>query len=236
MAISAICAGVQRPLGDGGLAPISGMEMARFREIAYRLFGGLLLYPEEPRWTLLNEVARELLAYSEPLASYPFFASWQRLLIRLTMAEHRPLLAHLQPQFIRLFQVSLDSPVCHPYESFYLDPERHSIGWIALDLAQEYAAEGLALSPTFRDMPDHVAVEMEFMAFLCGREAMAWEQGETERARQILGRERAFLEAHLGRWLPRFAQWVMAADAGGFYATVLEAAEAFVRDAWSQVL
>lgn len=208
--------------------PLAKAETARLRQVAYRFFGELLLYPEEPRWTMLIEVARELWAHSELLATFSFFASCQRLLAWLTTTERRPSLAWLQPQFVRLFQVSLDSPVCHPYESFYLDPERRSIGWIAIGLAKEYATEGLALSPTFRDMPDHIAVEMEFMAFLCGREAEAWELGEEQERSRILERERAFLEAHLGRWLPVFARWVIAADPGGFYAAVAEAADAFV--------
>lgn len=208
-------------------APLA--EMARLRQVIYRFLGGLLLYPEEPRWTTLGEVARELLAHSEPLANFPSFPLWQRLLAWMANLEERPPLARLQPQFIRLFQVSLDGPVCHPYESCYLDPERRLSGWVAIGLAQEYATEGLALSPTFRDMPDHVAVEMEFMAFLCSREAEAWEKGAEQEARQILRREHAFLNAHLGRWFPLFARRVVATDPDGFYATVVAAADAFIQ-------
>jgi TorA maturation chaperone TorD len=202
--------------------------LARFRQIAYRLFGSLFLYPDEARLATLMEVARELLSQSEPLAAFPFFGRWRRLLATLTTADGRSLTTIVPQKYVRLFRANSDGALCLPYESFYLDPQRKAAGWIAAQLEREYAAAGLALSPFLRELPDHVAVELEFMAFLCGREAEAWEEEALEKGLRVLERQRTFLGEHLGRWFPAFTRQVAVADQGGLYAVAAEAAAAFV--------
>ena len=75
---------------------------------------------------------------------------------------------------------------------------------------------------------DHVTVELEFMAFLCGKEAATWDVDERE-AGLILVREARFLEAHLARWLPAFADRLASAPDPGIYRALGEAAHSFVQ-------
>lgn len=65
------------------------------------------------------------------------------------------------------------------------------------------------------------------MAFLCGREAEAWERGTAE-ARELLGRERNFLNRHLVRWVPEFARSLQDQEAAAVYRAGAAACEAFV--------
>jgi ferredoxin len=60
------------------------------------------------------------------------------------------------------------------------------------------------------------------MAHLARREAEAWERGDEEKALACLRKQAAFLGEHLGRWLPRFGQRVLAGKAHPFYANLVQ--------------
>jgi ferredoxin len=94
------------------------------------------------------------------------------------------------------------------------------MGDCTLAVRRTYADEGLA--PEGHSLPDHVALELEFMAHLTRREAEAWERGDEEGALACLRQQEAFLGGHLGRWLPRFCQRVLAGGAHPFYASLAQ--------------
>jgi len=123
----------------------------------------------------------------------------------------------LEAEYARLF-VGPGRPVAHPYESVYR--EGRVMGDCTLAVRQSYAAEGLA--PEGHSLPDHVAVELEFMAYLAQREAEARERGDEEGALAYLRQQEAFLSEHLSRWLPRFCQRVLAGEAHPFYADLAQ--------------
>jgi TorA maturation chaperone TorD len=127
---------------------------------------------------------------------------------------------------MRLFLINPEVP---PYESLYTAPRADGGGIVAARLAREYADAGLALAPSLAEPPDAVAVELEFMAFLTEQEAQAWSHGSRDEAVQVLAHEQRFLIQHLGRWFPALARRVRTAAPAGFYATVAEATDAFVR-------
>jgi TorA maturation chaperone TorD len=80
------------------------------------------------------------------------------------------------------------------------------------------------LTPDHHDLPDHVATELGFMAYLAMQEAEA--QGKD--ALVWLDKERAFLRDHLIVWLPRFCQRVQAESQHPFYTALAELAMTFV--------
>ena len=93
---------------------------------------------------------------------------------------------------------------------------------------REYATAGLSLSPSLHDMPDHVAVELEFMAFLCAQEASAWEREALAEGIQAIERQESFLERHLARWLPQWAKELGAVAGDGVYSLTAATAGSFV--------
>jgi len=86
------------------------------------------------------------------------------------------------------------------------------------DVSAFYAAFGLELGSTCDERADHVSVELEFMQFLCVKEAWAEEQDLVDLAEICRGTERTFLEQHLATWVPGLCARVEAASADGFYA------------------
>lgn len=65
---------------------------------------------------------------------------------------------------------------------------------------------------------DHIAVQFEFMAYLCGHEAQEWEAGASAAARQLRRQESHFLSDHPGKWVPAFCWRLRRQASGSFYA------------------
>ncbi len=93
-------------------------------------------------------------------------------------------------------------PVAPPFESVYRDGV--AFGPSTADFLEELRREGLETVDTFRLPPDHVAVELEYLAhmLLRAREARAGAYPEESVAR--LDHAQAFVDRHLAQWLPRF--------------------------------
>lgn len=214
---------MNRGVGDASPIPLSSLELGRLRQGLYRLFGALFLYPDEDRLMALQAAAGALLAQDDAWAALPFADPLRRLLTALNTLDES---LEVEEEHNRLFAAK---PAAPPYESYYLDTEGQNRAWIANRVAHVYAEAGLALSPSLKELPDHVAVELELLSFLCGKEAEAWEAGEQEAGARARERQRDFLGQHLGRWFPVFTRRVHEARPEALYGAVIEAAYAFLR-------
>lgn len=117
-----------------------------------------------------------------------------------------------------------------PYESVYagLDKQPQMQGSVAV--RQAYAEAGVGLPEEVRDQPDFIGFELDFMRHLTEKEAQAWAEGNSEKALEALGKEWAFLEEHITRWIPRFCD-VMAQEAQlDFYRGIAWMTKGFVLD------
>lgn len=219
-------AGYQKVTDDDDQETLDVGDLARFRQAAYRLFSTMLLYPDGERLKTVTTVAGELGDQTDFLATFSFFIQWKELLDVLRGLQGVNATA-IQEQYVQIFMVNPDYAPCLPYESAYAE-EGGDPGWTAVELERAYAAAGLSISPSLKEAPDHAAVELEFMSFLCSQEASAWEARHLDEGIDALKRQSAFLEGHLGRWFPVFARRVAEKDSSKIYATVTRAAEAFI--------
>ena len=128
----------------------------------------------------------------------------------------------LEIEYNRLF-VGPGRPQVPPYESVYRNP-RGLMGATAQVVTQRYAQAGLGMSVNFHDLPDHVATELGFMAYL----AMQETEANGQEAKTWVEREHAFLREHLGIWLPHFCQRVRETSRHPFYKALAELTGAFV--------
>ncbi len=200
-------------------------EFTRLRQGLYRLLAALFLYPDRERLARLQNVALALQQVDDLWGGNPFAGPLERLLGVVSTLDQETAVA-IENEYVRLFQVR---PAAPPYQSFYLDPDGLVRGWIAVQLECEYATAGLTLSPALRELPDHVAVELEFLAYLCGQEAKAQEIGAWEKSVRARERQRAFLAGHLGRWLPLFVRKAQEANPATLYGPTIESTSAFIR-------
>ncbi|MBA4181650.1 MAG: hypothetical protein C0506_13760 [Anaerolinea sp.] len=180
-------------------------DLAWKRSAGYSLLAYALAYPDDAILESLHVAAREaaLVLAGTPLSG-------------LARAAATVTRADLEPAYVRLCTLS-SSPDCPTYETAYFSPDPQQQTLRMADIAGFYRAFGVDATDTgFR--PDDMPVELEFMAFLCRKQAHAVHHLGAPRAGQTFRAQRTFLADHLGRWAGglgrRFATGV---PAGHFY-------------------
>lgn len=115
-------------------------------------------------------------------------------------------LADLEVAFTGTFLAGMPEPPCPPYEG--LVRERHSRVAILLEVSDFYRHFGLKMDPGEgrNELPDHLCAELEFLQFLCLKEAQAREDGQTDLGRGYALAQRDFLARHLCEWTRTFAK------------------------------
>ncbi|MBW2600841.1 MAG: molecular chaperone TorD family protein [Deltaproteobacteria bacterium] len=123
-----------------------------------------------------------------------------------------------------------------PYGSVYLDGERKIMGGSTMDVRIRYANAGLELSAHFKEPPDHIAAELEFMHFLIFKEIEATLRYDMDRTIKYLDQQEAFLENHLAAWVPQFARHVVENANTDFYKHLAQATDLFIKHEYDHIL
>ncbi|WP_449315751.1 TorD/DmsD family molecular chaperone [Rubneribacter sp.] len=137
----------------------------------------------------------------------------------------------LEVDYNRLF-VGPGALKAPPYESYYASEARApGSGRLRTEeerqVAGAYARCGYAVPEGLAELPDHVAVELEFLALLARDEAAAWEAGDDRRALELQDAQEGFVEEHLGRWIEQLAARVRAEARCPLYPAVIDVAAAY---------
>ncbi len=200
----------------------AGEGVAEARRLVYRVLSALFLYPDEDRVAALAAALPEVRAGTAPLAGLAVFPAWQDLLARVaTLARDGE---ELRAEYTALFLAG-GAASCPPYESAHVSVDPAAAPSVATAVERAYARAGLAVGGAAAgELPDHVAVELDFLSYLCGVEA---EAPTADAAARCRGEQLTFLRGHLLRWLPRFAAAVARAAPGGTYREVAGVARAF---------
>ena len=104
-----------------------------------------------------------------------------------------------------------------PYESVYTSEGGLMMQEAYAEVLHVYRNAGFAKNPGFKEPEDHLAVELAFMALLCGRAVEALRAGDEAGAERRLRAQREFLCDHLLNWIDRFTADVRKAAEDGFY-------------------
>ncbi len=137
-------------------------------------------------------------------------------------------LAEMQASFLRCFGHAI-SKDCPPYEGEYGQAHIFQQTQRLADIAGFYRAFGLEPATDVHERMDHISVELEFMQFLCRKEAYALEhRHEAAQRAQCREAQRKFLDQHLGTWAPGFAQRLARVAEGGLYGALAELLGAFL--------
>jgi putative dimethyl sulfoxide reductase chaperone len=137
-------------------------------------------------------------------------------------------LQNLLVDYTKLFLGS-PQPLVSPHASVWLSGAATSMQdstMVALDL---YDQAGFELDEEIRDVPDHVAVELEFLSLLTSRQSEAYRADLADIVRDWEQLERFFLQKHMGIWIGPFAAAVRAGAETAFYRSLAELTERFVR-------
>lgn len=120
-----------------------------------------------------------------------------------------------------------DEPAAFPIESVYTSREK-------LIMQDAYESVLLilkkyGLAPSKKDLyPDHLGVELEFMAFLCKKTIEALDEGNFDTADKMLEEQKEFLQRHLLNWTGKFFDDQKNVASTRFYLSLAAFAEAFL--------
>lgn len=144
------------------------------------------------------------------------------------------ILRDLKVEYNRLF-VGPGHVLAPPYESVYKTRnEDNKLGVVMGDdtiaVKKFYREAGLEIDDNFTDLPDHIAVELYFMSYLCNLEFLSVDEGEEGLAQlsKIKEMQKEFLKTHLGTWISDFTQAINKETNSDFYRGIAKITEEWI--------
>ena len=192
------------------------IDVAWGRSYLYLLLSRAIRYPDAGLVASLKEPALtffegtfDLLAADAREALRPALDSLRATVTDLDLAQ-------LQSDHRRVFG-HIESSLCPPYETRYDTRHLFQQTQQLADIAGFYRAFSLDISEGAHERPDHLAIELEFLHFLCFKEAYALKHHGPEQVEVCRDAEAKFLTDHMLRWAPSFAKRLQGAAGSGFY-------------------
>ena len=192
---------------------------------AYRVLSTLFLPPDEERLATVVTAIPELRSIAWPLSNLTCGALFDRVLKGLERLED-PDVERLGSDNAALFLSGSRDHAVQPYESWHVGVDGYEQPSVSAALSARYRAAGLAVGIP-GELPDHVAVELEFCAYLCHQEGDAGTRAERRRWQR---ERRTFLAEHPLRWLTVFEGELAASMADSLYLGFARAARAVAVD------
>jgi TorA maturation chaperone TorD len=202
-------------------APTAAADVAAAREDLCRYLAGCYYEPGP-------EFAEERLFESMLAAAKRIDPEGADHAQRLGRAFAADSLQDLLVDYTRLF-LGAPQALAKPYSSVWLTDEPELMQDSAMALPKLYEQGGFEIDPEFRDLPDHVAVELEFLYLLTHQQNRAVASGDDQVLQAVEVLRTAFLIGHLGRWLGPFILAVHNHAQCDFYRELAELTELFVR-------
>ncbi|MES9925259.1 MAG: molecular chaperone TorD family protein [Candidatus Thiodiazotropha endolucinida] len=119
-----------------------------------------------------------------------------------------------------------------PYGSVYLDRGNVVMGDTTMAVLALYREGGFHVAEAFTEMPDHVAVELEFLYLLNAR--LGDGHTESNERNRLAELERSLLDEHLGQWIVPFTEAMKEGSCTAFYGKLADLTRRFVLDALRQ--
>ena len=133
----------------------------------------------------------------------------------------------LSVEYARLFvgPFELKAP---PYGSVYLDGGRRVMGNSTMEVIKLYEETGLVMDKDFKELPDHIAVELEFMYYLIYKEMEALEKSEKEKALALGETRNHFFNRFFSTWVPSFCKKMKESTSNLFYIALADCLSTFI--------
>ena len=107
--------------------------------------------------------------------------------------------------------------LANPYGSFWIEREHGLMQDSTMAVQALYAEGGFELDDDFHELPDHIAVELEFLYLLLHDEAESVHHADAAALAAVRALRGRFLGAHLGRWAGPFTVALAAGAQSDFY-------------------
>ncbi len=205
------------------------MDLARQRSTLYSLLA--LVFRQEATARLIQEIRT-------PEMLEALLALEVRFDDDFLSTPISELIEELTTEYARLFL----GPGKHisPHESVHHEREDGEWGglWGAstVEVKKFIEATGLEYRRDYSGMPDHVSVELEFMAELIQTEVNFWAESDENKARQCLLLEKRFLAEHLVHWMSTFCEKIISEAESSFYIEMAALTKRFIQSDQQELL
>jgi TorA maturation chaperone TorD len=93
-----------------------------------------------------------------------------------------------------------------------------------------YRKVGLKFEQETKEVPDHVAIETEFMYWLIHNEIKALDSGDRARASSLWEKQQEFFAKHYKKWVPKFCAKVATETNNEYFRLLSECLGKFITD------
>lgn len=162
---------------------------------------------------LVNEEYPEDISQSKMQEGYKGLAEFFKN-VKVMNEEH--LLDELSADYAKVFLAAgeVKGNAAFPYESVYTSKSKLVMQEAWDEVRRVYADRGLELKSNLSDIKeDHIAMELQYMAYLCG-------QYGKEEEESLLEEQQEFLRKHLLNWTEKFVADIQTYARTGFYKAI----------------
>lgn len=188
-------------------------EILRHKANLYKILSTLYYLPNEEMGGMvahlaptIEELLPALLSLAENVES-----QWE---------QHEKDLTSLKVEYTRLF-IGPYGSLASPYSSVYLENVRQVMGESTMEALEHYRAAGLDVKDDFKEPPDHIGAELEFMYYLIAQYFAT--EDET-----FLEKGNAFLHGHLVKWYIPFTKAIQEHAELDFYKDLAVLTKSFI--------
>ena len=155
-------------------------------------------------------------------------------------AAGRQTIAELQreahQEYTNLFQVPGGQYVT-PYESVYCDTREIAgqnvkgllMGQPAVDVQKWYRLAALEIAEEYKDLPDHICLELNYLARLCRKEQEFAGVGDQAKLTRAWEMQRDFLAAHIVTWIGMLRDKIHEKSRNAYFRAVADMAVEFTQ-------
>lgn len=190
------------------------MDRSVARGLLYNTLSLCYLYPDETvcPWILEEKWVEEMkktLHFLTEGTFESFISPIEELLKKKGEGFH----LEIRREYTRLFINGFPRAVAPPYGSVYLEKDGLVFGETTSDVLQFYHQTGFTLKEDLKDLPDHIAHELEFMAILANQEGQA-SGGEKIKLEEV---QMHFFSRFILPWVPVFCHRIAEQSRSDFY-------------------
>jgi len=181
------------------------------------------IYEKEPPKEFLAEMPKKmkpLLAIAEILSNAESKKAVKELIQftdSIPSQDLDDLEVRLAADFARLF-LSINKIPPHPSESVYR--EGTLMQYSRDEVLRTYWSFGVDKKKEFTEPEDHIAVELNFLMYLCQKASEALKKGDAKEARRYIQGQKDFLETHLVKWVPKLVEDILNTARTPFYKAI----------------
>jgi TorA maturation chaperone TorD len=131
-------------------------------------------------------------------------------------------------EYTRLF-IGPFKTLVSPYSSLYFGSDTlmsDETVWVV----DFYRKAGLKFDQETKEVPDHIAIETEFMYWLIHNEINALDAGDRDKSFSLWEKQQEFFDKHYKKWVPEFCERVATETNDEYFRVLAECLKRFIND------